>query len=54
LALNEALNKTGAFKRAETRELLTQQQLIDTLAQARDAAEDFEVPASWRPLARSL
>jgi|SRR5271165_4718265 len=44
VALNEALSTTGAFKSVETRELLTQEQLIDTLVLAGDAAVGFEVP----------
>jgi uncharacterized protein with GYD domain len=43
-ALNTAITKTGAFKTVETHELLTQKQLLEVLALARDAAQVFEVP----------
>jgi uncharacterized protein with GYD domain len=43
-ALEEAMTKTGAFKSLDTHELLTQQQLIDTLHLARDAAQVYEAP----------
>jgi uncharacterized protein with GYD domain len=43
-AVEQAMTKTGAFKSIETHELLTEQQLIDTLHLARDAAEVYEVP----------
>lgn len=43
-ALNEAVSKTGAFKSVEMYELLTQEQLLETLTLARDAAQGFEVP----------
>jgi uncharacterized protein with GYD domain len=43
-ALIAAMTKTGAFKCVEGHELLTQQQLIATLALARDAAQVYEVP----------
>jgi uncharacterized protein with GYD domain len=43
-ALTAAATKTGAFKRVETHELLTQEQLLAILDLARDAAEVFEVP----------
>jgi hypothetical protein len=36
--------KTGAFKKVETYELLTQEQLLETLDLARDTAQAFEVP----------
>jgi hypothetical protein len=36
--------KTGAFKKVETHELLTQEQLLESLDLARDTAEVFEVP----------
>ncbi len=43
-ALHAAVIKTGAFKKVETHELLTQKQLLESLDLARDAAEVFEVP----------
>ena len=43
-ALHAAVIKTGAFKKVETHELLTQEQLLETLDLARDTAEVFEVP----------
>jgi uncharacterized protein with GYD domain len=43
-AVEQAMTKTGAFKSMETHELLTQQQLIETLHLARDAAQVYEVP----------
>jgi uncharacterized protein with GYD domain len=43
-AVEKAMTKTGAFKSVEAHELLTQQQLIETLDLARDAAQVFEVP----------
>ena len=43
-ALTAAVTKTGAFKKVQTHELLTQDQLLATLDLARDAAEVFEVP----------
>jgi uncharacterized protein with GYD domain len=43
-ALNTAVAKTGAFKAVETYELMTQKQLLDILALARDAAQGFEAP----------
>jgi uncharacterized protein with GYD domain len=43
-ALNAAIAKTGAFKNVETHELMTQKQMLDILALARDAARVFEVP----------
>jgi uncharacterized protein with GYD domain len=43
-ALQTAATATGAFKTVATHELLTQQQLIDTLYLAKDAAEVYEVP----------
>jgi uncharacterized protein with GYD domain len=43
-ALHAAVIKTGAFKKVETHELLTQQQLLQFLDLARDTAEVFEVP----------
>jgi uncharacterized protein with GYD domain len=43
-AVESAMTKTGAFKSIETHELLTQEQLYETLHLARDAAEVYEVP----------
>jgi uncharacterized protein with GYD domain len=43
-ALQTAVTATGAFKSVTTHELRTQQQLIETLYLARDAAEVYEVP----------
>ena len=43
-ALNTVITKTGAFKTVDTHELLTQKQLLDFLALARDTADVFEVP----------
>jgi uncharacterized protein with GYD domain len=43
-ALHAAVIKTGAFKKVETHELLTQEQLLESLDLARDTAEVFEVP----------
>lgn len=43
-ALHAAAIKTGAYKKVETQELLTHEQLRETLDLARDAAEVFEVP----------
>jgi uncharacterized protein with GYD domain len=43
-ALGAALIKTGAFKSMEGHELLTQQQLMQTLDLARDAGQVYEVP----------
>jgi uncharacterized protein with GYD domain len=43
-ALKAMLTKTGAFKSVETHELLTQQQLRETLDLAKDAAQVYEVP----------
>ena len=43
-ALHAAVIKTGAFKKVETHEILTQEQLLQSLDLARDAAEVFEVP----------
>ena len=43
-ALHAAVIKTGAFKKVETHELLTQEQLLLSLDLARDTAEVFEVP----------
>lgn len=43
-ALNAVITKTGAFKTVHTHELLTQKQLLDILALARDTAGAFEVP----------
>jgi uncharacterized protein with GYD domain len=48
-ALNTAIAKTGAFKNVETHELMTQKQMLDILAMARDAAQVFEVPGGERP-----
>jgi uncharacterized protein with GYD domain len=43
-ALTAVVTKTGAFKKVETHEQLTQDQLLATLDLAKDAAEVFEVP----------
>ena len=43
-AVITAATKTGAFKAVETHQLLTQKQLLDMLALAKDTAEVFEVP----------
>jgi uncharacterized protein with GYD domain len=43
-ALAAAMTKTGAFKSVEAHELLTQQQLIESLDLASDAAQVYEVP----------
>ena len=43
-AWETVIKKTGAFKSVETHELLSQQQLRETLALARDAAHTYEVP----------
>ncbi len=43
-ALTAAVTKTGAFKKVETHELLNQEQLLETLDLAKDAAQVFEVP----------
>jgi uncharacterized protein with GYD domain len=43
-AVEQAMTKTGAFKSMETHELLTQEQLIDSLHLARDAAQVYEAP----------
>jgi uncharacterized protein with GYD domain len=43
-AVAAAMTKSGAFKSVEAHELLTQQQLIETLTLARDAAQVYEVP----------
>jgi hypothetical protein len=43
-ALNTAGAQTGAFKAVETHELMTQKQLLDVLALARDAAQVYEIP----------
>ena len=43
-AVEQAMTKTGAFKSMETHELLTQEQLVETLHLARDAAQVYEVP----------
>ena len=43
-ALNTVITRTGAFKTVDTHELLTQKQLLDMLALAKDTAEVFEVP----------
>jgi len=45
-ALHAAVIKTGAFKKVETHELLTQEQLLQFLDLARDTAEVFEVPGA--------
>jgi uncharacterized protein with GYD domain len=43
-ALKATLTRTGAFKSVETHELLTQQQLRETLDLARGAKQVYEVP----------
>lgn len=43
-ALATAMTKTGAFKSMETHELLTQQQLGETLDLARDTAQVYHAP----------
>jgi uncharacterized protein with GYD domain len=43
-AVEEVMTKTGAFKSIETHQLLTQEQLIETLHLARDAAQVYEPP----------
>lgn len=43
-AVAAAMTKTGAFKSVEAHELLTQQQLMESLDLARDAAQVYEVP----------
>jgi uncharacterized protein with GYD domain len=43
-ALHAAVIKTGAYKKVETQELLSQEQLLETLHLAKDTAEVFEVP----------
>ena len=43
-AWETVLNRTGAFKSVETHELLTQQQLLETLVLARDVGPVYEVP----------
>ena len=43
-ALYTAMTKTGAFKCMETHELLTQQQLGETLDLAKDAAQVYQAP----------
>jgi uncharacterized protein with GYD domain len=43
-AWETVINRTGAFKSVETHELLTQQQLLDTLVLARDVGPVYEVP----------
>jgi uncharacterized protein with GYD domain len=43
-ALNTVITKSGAFKAVDTYELLTQKQLVDVLALARDVEDVFEVP----------
>jgi hypothetical protein len=43
-ALTTAITKTGAFKCVEAYELLTQDQLVETLDLARDAAQVYEAP----------
>lgn len=39
-----AVTQTGAFKSVEVHELLTQDQLVDVLAVARDVANVYQVP----------
>ena len=43
-AVAAAMTKTGAFKSVEAHELLSQQQLIETMDLAKDAARVYEVP----------
>jgi uncharacterized protein with GYD domain len=43
-AVEAAIYKTGAFKSVKGHELLTQDQVRDRLALARDAAQVYEVP----------
>jgi len=43
-AFTIAITKTGAFEAVEGHEVLTQQQLIEILALARDTADVYEVP----------
>lgn len=43
-AVQIALIRTGAFKRVDTHELLTRQQLRERLVLARDATQVYEVP----------
>jgi hypothetical protein len=43
-AWETVIKKTAAFKSVETHELLTQQQLRNTLVLAKDAAHTYEIP----------
>jgi uncharacterized protein with GYD domain len=43
-AVAAAMTKSGSFKSVEAHELLTQEQLIETLDLARDAGQVYEVP----------
>ncbi len=43
-ALHAAVIRTGAFSKVDTHELLTQEQLLQSLDLARDTAEVFEIP----------
>jgi uncharacterized protein with GYD domain len=43
-ALTTVITKTGAFKAVDTHQLLTQKQLLEMLALAKDTADVFEVP----------
>jgi hypothetical protein len=45
-ALTTAVAKTSAFKSVEPHDLVTQQQLRETVDLARDAAQVYEAPAS--------
>lgn len=45
-ALSTVATRTGAFKSVQTLELLTQEQLHDSLDLARDVADVFEVPGA--------
>jgi uncharacterized protein with GYD domain len=43
-AVAAATSRSGSFKSVEAHELLTQQQLIETLDLAKDAAQVYDVP----------
>ena len=43
-AVAAAMSRSGSFKSVEAHELLTQQQLIETLDLAKDAAQVYDVP----------
>ena|SRR6266852_5446905 len=43
-AISVATGSSGSFKHVETHELLTQEQLGEVLARARDAAQVFQAP----------